>query len=41
LKRSPGLFVTGNYIDGVSVPAAMEHAEKTADAVAAFLENPR
>jgi oxygen-dependent protoporphyrinogen oxidase len=38
LKRSPGLFLTGNYLEGVSVPAAMEHGERTAAAVAEFVE---
>jgi oxygen-dependent protoporphyrinogen oxidase len=41
LKRSRGLFITGNYLDGVSVPAAMEHGEKTAAAVTEFLKAPQ
>ncbi len=37
LKRTPGLFITSNYLDGVSVPACMEQGERTAHAVAAYL----
>lgn len=37
LKRIPGLFVTGNFLHGVSVPACMEHGDNTAKAVAEFL----
>lgn len=37
LKRIPGLFVTGNFLHGVSVPACMEHGDNTAAAVAEFL----
>jgi protoporphyrinogen/coproporphyrinogen III oxidase len=37
LKRCPGLFVTGNFMDGVSVPACMEQGDATAHAVAEFL----
>jgi oxygen-dependent protoporphyrinogen oxidase len=40
LKRSPGLFVAGNYLDGVSVPACLEQGDATAHAVAEFLGNP-
>ncbi|HEX4998383.1 MAG TPA: protoporphyrinogen oxidase [Terriglobia bacterium] len=41
LKRTPGLFLTGNYLDGVSLPATLEHGEKTAAAVAEFLKAAR
>jgi oxygen-dependent protoporphyrinogen oxidase len=37
LKRIPGLFVTGNFLHGVSVPACMEHGDNTAVAVSEFL----
>jgi oxygen-dependent protoporphyrinogen oxidase len=37
LKRIPGLFVTGNFLHGVSVPACMEHGDNTAAAVSEFL----
>ena len=37
LKRCPGLFITGNYLDGVSVPACMEQADKMAHTVAEYL----
>jgi protoporphyrinogen/coproporphyrinogen III oxidase len=40
LKRCPGLFVAGNFLDGVSVPACMEQGDATAHAVAEFLGNP-
>jgi oxygen-dependent protoporphyrinogen oxidase len=40
LKRCPGLFITGNFLDGVSVPACMEQGDATAHAVAEFLGNP-
>ena len=39
LARIPGLFVTGNFLHGVSVPACMEHGDNTARAVAEFLRN--
>jgi oxygen-dependent protoporphyrinogen oxidase len=32
-----GLFLTGNYFSGVSVPATMEHGARTADRVMAYL----
>ena len=32
-----GLFLTGNYLDGVSVPAAMEHGARTAEAVIQYI----
>ena len=40
LKRCPGLFIAGNFLDGVSVPACMEQGDATAHAVAEFLGNP-
>ena len=33
INELPGLFLTGNYLEGVSVPASMEHGQRTADAV--------
>jgi oxygen-dependent protoporphyrinogen oxidase len=36
-KRTPGLFVTGNYFDGPSVAACLGQAEKTARAVHGYL----
>ena len=39
LKRCPGLFVAGNFLDGVSVPSCMEQGDATAHAVAEFLNN--
>jgi oxygen-dependent protoporphyrinogen oxidase len=32
----PGLFLTGNYLEGPAIGACVEHANRTADAVAAF-----
>ena len=37
MKRCPGLFITGNYLEGVSVPACMEQADKMAHTVAEYL----
>jgi oxygen-dependent protoporphyrinogen oxidase len=37
LQRTPGLFVTSNYLEGASVPACIEQGEKTAHQVAAYL----
>ena len=39
LSRVPGLFVTGNFLHGVSVPACMEHGDNTANAVSEFLRS--
>jgi len=39
LARIPGLFVTGNFLHGVSVPACMEHGDNTAAAVSEFLRS--
>jgi oxygen-dependent protoporphyrinogen oxidase len=35
--KAAGLFLTGSYLDGVSVPAAMEHGRGTADAVIEYV----
>jgi oxygen-dependent protoporphyrinogen oxidase len=32
----PGLFLTGNYLEGPAIGACVEHANRTADSVAAF-----
>lgn len=37
LKRTPGLFLAGNYLDGVSVPACIEQGRRTARAAAEYL----
>ena len=37
LKHSPGLFVAGNFLDGVSVPACLQLGDATGHAVAEFL----
>jgi oxygen-dependent protoporphyrinogen oxidase len=37
LQRTPGLFLTGNYLEGVSLPACIEQGERTARAVAEYL----
>jgi protoporphyrinogen/coproporphyrinogen III oxidase len=37
LQRTPGLFITANYMDGASVPACIEQGERTADQVAEYL----
>jgi protoporphyrinogen oxidase len=34
--RVPGLYLVGNYLNGVSVTSCLEHAGKTAAAVAAY-----
>ena len=39
-ERQPGLFLTGNYLDGVSVAACIAHGRKTADDVDAQLRRP-
>lgn len=39
VNRIPGLFVTANYMEGVSVPACMEQGERTAHAVAEYLRS--
>ena len=37
VKLLPGLFMTANYLEGVSVPACIEQGERTAHAVAEYL----
>jgi oxygen-dependent protoporphyrinogen oxidase len=37
LKKIPGLFLTANYLEGVSVPACIEHGERTAHGIAKYL----
>jgi protoporphyrinogen/coproporphyrinogen III oxidase len=37
VARVPGLFITGNFLHGVSVPACLEHGDNTAVAVSEFL----
>jgi oxygen-dependent protoporphyrinogen oxidase len=39
LKQSPGLFITANYVQGVSVPVCIEHGARTAQAVAEYLRS--
>jgi oxygen-dependent protoporphyrinogen oxidase len=37
LKKIPGLFLTANYLEGVSVPACIEQGERTAQEIAKYL----
>jgi len=37
LTTMPGVFITSNYLEGISVPACIEQGERTANAVAAYL----
>jgi len=37
LQKTPGLFLTANYLEGVSVPACIEQGDRTARAVAEYL----
>jgi oxygen-dependent protoporphyrinogen oxidase len=37
LKNIPGVFLTGNYLEGVSVPACIEQGDRTARAVAEYV----
>jgi len=37
LQRTPGLFMTANYLEGASVPACIEQGEQTARQVAEYL----
>jgi oxygen-dependent protoporphyrinogen oxidase len=39
LARAPGLFITGSFLHGVSIPACMEHGDNTATAVSEFLRS--
>jgi oxygen-dependent protoporphyrinogen oxidase len=36
-QRVPGLFITANYMEGISVPACIEQGSRTAHAVADYL----
>jgi protoporphyrinogen oxidase len=40
-KQNPGLFFSGNYLEGPSLGKCVEHAFKTAEAVQDFLRKPR
>ena len=37
INELPGLFLTGNYLEGVSVPGSMERGVRTADAVIQYI----
>ena len=37
LQRTPGVFVTANYLEGASVPACIEQADRTAHRVVEYL----
>ena len=37
LQQAPGLFITSNYMEGASVPACIEQAERTARQIANYL----
>jgi oxygen-dependent protoporphyrinogen oxidase len=37
LNKIPGLFLTANYLEGVSVPACIEQGERTAHEIAKYL----
>jgi len=37
MQKTPGLFLSANYLEGVSVPACIEQGERTARAVAEYL----
>jgi oxygen-dependent protoporphyrinogen oxidase len=37
LKGVPGLFISSNYLEGVSVPACIEQGERTGHAIADYL----
>ena len=37
LEGLAGLFLTGSYLDGVSVPASMEHGSRTGDVVTEYV----
>jgi oxygen-dependent protoporphyrinogen oxidase len=39
LKAHPGLFITANYLQGVSVPACVEQGARTAQAIAEYLRS--
>lgn len=37
LKKMPGVFISSNYLEGVSVPSCIEQGDRTAHAVAGYL----
>ncbi|HLH32503.1 MAG TPA: protoporphyrinogen oxidase, partial [Terriglobia bacterium] len=37
LKKMPGVFISSNYLEGISVPACIEQGDRTAHAVAEYL----
>ena len=37
LERIPGLFITSNYLEGASVPACIEQAERSAHQIAEYV----
>ncbi len=37
VEEQPGLFLTGNYLSGVSVPASMEQGQQTANSVIEYV----
>jgi protoporphyrinogen/coproporphyrinogen III oxidase len=37
LSKMPGLFITSNYLEGISVPACIEQGDRTAHAIAEYL----
>lgn len=37
IQKTPGLFLSANYLEGISVPACIEQGERTARAVAEYL----
>jgi oxygen-dependent protoporphyrinogen oxidase len=37
LQETPGLFITSNYLEGASVPACIEQAERTAHQIAEYV----
>jgi len=39
LKKMPGTFLAGNYLEGVSVPACIEQGDRSARAVAEYLRS--
>jgi oxygen-dependent protoporphyrinogen oxidase len=39
VQKLPGLFMTANYLEGVSVPACIEQGERTAHAVAEYFRS--
>jgi oxygen-dependent protoporphyrinogen oxidase len=37
LERTPGLFIASNFLEGASIPACIEQAERTAHQIAGYL----